>query len=781
MAQEKYCDACKEPIRTKWYNVENLKLHPECFKCCECNEAINRRDKYYKKDDNSFSCANCTQHKSSTFMSVPWKSKSTKKSKPKASSQDTKPKAKSKQKAVSNKHQSSSESSSNPKSETQSRARSQSNAKKVGHAMDSFGKKLMNKSKKFAMEKVMKMDVSEETKEMRIALNELQNIKQMTHSLSDGCIANLYSAQEHISLHSLSLSEALSTITPYNLEEHAQKRRDRLDTKQEEELSAVLSEDQVFTLQNNNDRLAAFCSNTMAKQLIHLNKITNPYLVKMEQQLINPINIYKTKELKHAMLLLDEYESIKRDYDFAVHKHNKLINPNQKQKPKQHKIDEAQHKKVEKYELLKEYRAKMVQCIADLRSKQEIHLLQCVESFWKSYDVFVKQQSQVIVMNDTVTRNDCEKEEKEKESLTDKALRYKKPIKLDSGAFATVYRATDSANNDEVVAIKKICIGEGDNVLYLNSTKAEADNELNIMKTLKEHANITRLIDGFYEETVYNDLYLNLVMEFVPNTLRTQSGYYGELGQTIPHDLIKIYAFQLIKALNYMHIMKIAHRDIKPDNVLIDIRTHHLKLCDFGCSIKMETPYHDVDDADDDDDDGLQAETEGNYESYVCSRYYRAPELIFGSAYYDCKVDIWSIGCVLCEMFLGTVLFDGNDEEEVLNKMIDTLGTPTEAEIDQMKPYYPDKDNILRQYQQGQSWDIVFCAVTDMPQDAIDLIQNILVYAPNTRWSALKCLKSQYFNRFQFEKHDNETFEKLQLFDWTDKEIKYAKRNGIVL
>ncbi len=121
--------------------------------------------------------------------------------------------------------------------------------------------------------------------------------------------------------------------------------------------------------------------------------------------------------------------------------------------------------------------------------------------------------------------------------------------------------------------------------------------------------------------------------------------------------------------MNYMHIKKIAHTDVKPDNLLINTQTHVLKLCDFGCSIKMKKRYIDIDDTfelDEKYNDDL-VEKNGKFQSYVCSRYYRAPELILQSSYYDCQVDIWSLGCVVAEMFLGTVLFEGyNNESEQL-------------------------------------------------------------------------------------------------------------------
>ena len=81
--------------------------------------------------------------------------------------------------------------------------------------------------------------------------------------------------------------------------------------------------------------------------------------------------------------------------------------------------------------------------------------------------------------------------------------------------------------------------------------------------------------------------------------------------QPMPNLLVKLYSYQMLRALAYIHSMGICHRDIKPANLLVDPATHELKICDFGSSKKIE-------------------KTQINA-SYICSRYYRAPELIFGS------------------------------------------------------------------------------------------------------------------------------------------------------
>ena len=96
---------------------------------------------------------------------------------------------------------------------------------------------------------------------------------------------------------------------------------------------------------------------------------------------------------------------------------------------------------------------------------------------------------------------------------------------------------------------------------------------------------------------------------------------------------------QMCRSLAHIHTMGVCHRDIKPQNLLVDSSTHQLKLCDFG-SAKM------------------LVRGEPNI-AYICSRYYRAPELIFGATDYTTAIDIWSVGCVTAELLLGQPLFPG--------------------------------------------------------------------------------------------------------------------------
>lgn len=99
----------------------------------------------------------------------------------------------------------------------------------------------------------------------------------------------------------------------------------------------------------------------------------------------------------------------------------------------------------------------------------------------------------------------------------------------------------------------------------------------------------------------------------------------------------------------------------QPDNLLVDPSTLQCKLCDFGCSKTLVVGTPNV--------------------SYICSRYYRAPELLFGASEYSVAVDVWSVGTILVELLLGHLPFQGQDStQQHLVEILKLLGTPSEAD-----------------------------------------------------------------------------------------------------
>lgn len=148
------------------------------------------------------------------------------------------------------------------------------------------------------------------------------------------------------------------------------------------------------------------------------------------------------------------------------------------------------------------------------------------------------------------------------------------------------------------------------------------------------HPNTICLQHAFFTQgSKPEELYLNMVMDFVPENVHRIIKHYNKLKQAVPLILVKLYGYQLFRGLAYIHAQGIAHRDIKPQNLLVDPLTHVLKICDFGSAKRLIKSEKSI--------------------SYICSRHYRAPELIFGQQHYDTSCDMWSAGCVVAELLLG--------------------------------------------------------------------------------------------------------------------------------
>ena len=130
--------------------------------------------------------------------------------------------------------------------------------------------------------------------------------------------------------------------------------------------------------------------------------------------------------------------------------------------------------------------------------------------------------------------------------------------------------------------------------------------------------------------------------------------------------------YQILRGLNYITTLAIAHRDIKPQNILVDLGKNKAVVCDFG-SAKQLVPG------------------ETNL-AYICSRCYRAPELIFGATDYTSQIDMWSTGCVLVEMINGEPPFIGDSQIDQLIEIIKVLGTPPKDDILEMNKLYDMKE-----------------------------------------------------------------------------------------
>jgi len=189
--------------------------------------------------------------------------------------------------------------------------------------------------------------------------------------------------------------------------------------------------------------------------------------------------------------------------------------------------------------------------------------------------------------------------------------RYQKLEKVGEGTYGVMYKAKDRVTN-EIVALKKIRLEAED-----EGIPSTAIREISLLKEL-QHPNIVRLYD-----VVHTERKLTLVFEFLDQDLKK----YLDICETgLEPSILKSFLFQLLRGVAYCHDHRVLHRDLKPQNLLIN-REGELKLADFGLARAFGIPVR-------------------SYTHEVVTLWYRAPDVLMGSRKYSTPVDIWSIGCI---------------------------------------------------------------------------------------------------------------------------------------
>ena len=135
----------------------------------------------------------------------------------------------------------------------------------------------------------------------------------------------------------------------------------------------------------------------------------------------------------------------------------------------------------------------------------------------------------------------------------------------------------------------------------------------------------------------------------------------------------------MCKAVSYLHKNNMIHRDVKPENLLID-ENFNLKLCDFGFARKVKLNKN---------NNNIDTMTD-----YVATRWYRSPELLLSGGIYGPEVDYWAIGCIMGELADGNPMFPGEDEVDQLDCIIKILGNLPENLVNMYyeNPIYNGKD-----------------------------------------------------------------------------------------
>lgn len=302
----------------------------------------------------------------------------------------------------------------------------------------------------------------------------------------------------------------------------------------------------------------------------------------------------------------------------------------------------------------------------------------------------------------------------------------------DKGTFGTVYKVKD-AKTDQIYAIKRVYQDPS----YINT-------EYHILKLLN-HVNCIKTYRGYYTKDKHSEkVFLNIIMEYVPTTLYHIIKFYNKHDLQFPTLIGKVYAYQLFRALMYIENKSIVHRDLKPKNILIETKNHQLILADFGSAKIMQ-------------DDTISI-------SYICTRYYRAPELLLGDETYRYKVDIWAAGCIIAEIFLCHPLFMGKSTSDQLLQIIKVLGTPSKDYIDVLLK----KKDINLPPCRGLG---LLRKLEGVEPLIIDLIAKTLIYDPDMRISPLEALLHPCFNELRSAKLQINDKDIADLFNFTLDEL----------
>ncbi|XVE86385.1 hypothetical protein DITRI_Ditri18aG0030800 [Diplodiscus trichospermus] len=298
--------------------------------------------------------------------------------------------------------------------------------------------------------------------------------------------------------------------------------------------------------------------------------------------------------------------------------------------------------------------------------------------------------------------------------------KYEKLEKVGEGTYGKVYKAKDKASG-QIVALKKTRLEMDE-----EGVPPTALREVSLLQMLSQSLYVVRLLSVEHVDTNKNGgskANLYLVFEYLDTDLKKfiDSHRKGPNPRPLPPSLIQSFLFQLFKGVAHCHSHGVLHRDLKPQNLLLDKDKGILKIADLGLGRAFTVPLK-------------------SYTHEIVTLWYRAPEVLLGSTHYSTAVDMWSVGCIFAEMVRRQALFPGDSEFQQLLHIFRLLGTPTEKQ-------WPGVTS-LRDWHVYPRWEPqnLARAVPSLSSEGVDLLSKMLKYDPAERISAKAAMDHPYFD-----------------------------------
>ncbi|XP_036597996.1 mitogen-activated protein kinase 4 [Trichosurus vulpecula] len=290
---------------------------------------------------------------------------------------------------------------------------------------------------------------------------------------------------------------------------------------------------------------------------------------------------------------------------------------------------------------------------------------------------------------------------------------------LGFGVNGLVLSATDSQACRKV-AVKKIAMSDAQSMKH-------ALREIKIIRRL-DHDNIVKVYEvlGPKGADLQGELFKFNMAYIVQEYMETDLARLLEQG-TLAEEHAKLFMYQLLRGLKYIHSANVLHRDLKPANIFISTEDLVLKIGDFGLARIVDQHYS----------------HKGYLSEGLVTKWYRSPRLLLSPNNYTKAIDMWAAGCILAEMLTGKMLFAGSHELEQMQLILETIPVIREE----------DKDELLRVMPSfiNSTWEVkkpLRKLLPEVNSEAVDFLEKILTFNPMDRLTAEMGLQHPYMSPY---------------------------------